>query len=59
MCGFVDVQHCHTAPLFLYEYIKNIMVSFTNPVSCCNTCPPAHGNISVTFYYGCVKSVAP
>jgi hypothetical protein len=37
---------------------KNITVSFTNSVSC-NTCPPAHGNIAVTFYYGHVKSVAP
>jgi hypothetical protein len=35
------------------------MASFTNPVSCCNTCPPAHGNIAVIFYYGRVKSVAP
>jgi hypothetical protein len=44
--------HCTTVSVWVHQ---NIMVSFTNPVSCCNMCPPAHGNINITFYYGHVE----
>jgi hypothetical protein len=39
--------------------IRCLTVSLINPVPCCSSSSPAHGNVAITFYYRRVKSVAP